>query len=52
MNALGVVFLQLEPGNIDNPWFDQSSLPEKREADYKRDPDEPLSLGRILAKDK
>ena len=32
--------LALEPGNIDNPWFDLSSLPEKREADYKRDPDE------------
>ena len=36
----GSCILQLEPGNIDNPWFDQSSLPEKREADYKRDPDE------------
>ncbi len=32
--------LELQPGNIDNPWFDESSLPEKREADYKRDPDE------------
>ena len=36
----GSCILALEPGNIDNPWFDQSSLPEKREADYKRDPDE------------
>ena len=32
--------LALEPGNIDNPWFDLSSLPEKRAADYARDPDE------------
>lgn len=32
--------LALKPGNIDNPWFDDSSLPEKRDADYKRDPDE------------
>ena len=36
----GSCILALEPGNIDNPWFDLSSLPEKREADYKRDPDE------------
>lgn len=32
--------LQLRPGNLDNPWFDESSLPGKRDADYKRDPDE------------
>lgn len=32
--------LELKPGNIDNPWFDDSELPEKRDADYKRDPDE------------
>lgn len=36
----GSIVLELRPGNIDNPWFDQSSLPEKRDADYKRDPDE------------
>lgn len=32
--------LDLKPGNIDNPWFDQSELPEKRAADYARDPEE------------
>lgn len=32
--------LDLKPGNIDNPWFDLSELPEKRDADYARDPDE------------
>lgn len=36
----GSIVLELRPGNLDNPWFDQSELPEKRDADYKRDPDE------------
>lgn len=36
--------LHLLPGNIDNPWFDDSELPEKRDADYARDADEAMHI--------
>ena len=31
--------LDLKPGNIDNPWFDNTPLKLEMEEDYKRDPD-------------
>jgi phage terminase large subunit len=33
-------YLHLEPGNVDNPWWDQTTLQQDMEADYARDPDE------------
>jgi phage terminase large subunit len=33
-------YLHLEPGEIDNPWWFETSLPVDMEADYARDPDE------------
>lgn len=31
--------LDLQPGSIDNPWFNDTPLPMEMEEDYKRDPD-------------
>jgi phage terminase large subunit len=33
-------YLHLESGERDNPWWNETSLPIDREADYARDPDE------------
>ena len=33
-------YIHLEPGPIDNPWWNETSLPIDMEADYARDPDE------------
>lgn len=44
--------LELKPGNIDNPWFDDSELPEKRDADYKRDPEEAAHIWEGLPRKK
>lgn len=43
-------YLHLEPGPIDNPWWDQTSLPEDMEADYKRDPDRAEHIWKGLPK--
>lgn len=32
--------LALRPGSIDNPWFNNTSMPDEMAEDYKRDPDE------------
>jgi hypothetical protein len=36
--------LTLRPGQLDNPWFNNSELPEKRDADYARDPEEAIHI--------
>lgn len=36
--------LALKPGQEDNPWFNESELPEKRDADYARDPEEAVHI--------
>lgn len=36
--------LELRPGNLDNPWFDESALPGKRAADYARDPEDAIHI--------
>lgn len=33
-------YFHLEPGRIDNPWWDETSLQADMDADYERDPDE------------